>query len=72
MILYREYKTDFLTSMFNFRERNDQAVYQLSQDMADMYLTQNGLPIANAQNTQYKGASKDIYDIFTDRVCIIR
>ena len=67
VILYREYKTDFLTSMFNFRERNDQAVYQLSQDMADMYLTQNGLPIANAQNTQYKGASKDIYDIFTDR-----
>ena len=53
--------------MFNFRERNDQAVYQLSQDMADMYLTKNGLPITNAQNTQYKGASKDIYDIFTDR-----
>lgn len=67
VILYREYKTDFLTSMFNFRERNDQAVYQLSQDMADMYLTKNGLPITNAQNTQYKGASKDIYDIFTDR-----
>ncbi|MFR7464878.1 MAG: RagB/SusD family nutrient uptake outer membrane protein [Phocaeicola vulgatus] len=42
-------------------------IYQLSQDMADMYLTKNGLPITNAQNTQYKGASKDIYDIFTDR-----
>lgn len=44
VILYREYKTDFLTSMFNFRERNDQAVYQLSQDMADMYLTKTDFP----------------------------
>ena len=67
VILYREFKTNYLTSMFNFRERNDQAVYQLSQDMADMYLTKNGLPIANANNTQYKGGSRDIYDIFTDR-----
>ena len=32
-----------------------------------MYLTKNGLPIRNANNTQYAGDSKDIYDVFKDR-----
>ncbi len=67
VILYREYVSGILTSHFNFRERNDQMVRQLSQDMVDMYLTKNGLPIYNANNTQYKGDSHDIYDVFTDR-----
>lgn len=67
VILYREYITGFLTSHFNFRERNDQMNLQLSQDMVDMYLTKNGLPIHNAGNTQYAGDSHDIYDVFKDR-----
>lgn len=67
IILYREYKTGYATSHFNFRERNDQMNLQLSQDMVDMYLTKNGLPIRNANNTQYAGDSKDIYDVFKDR-----
>lgn len=67
VILYKEFKTDYGTSYFNFREKNDQMHLQLTQDMVDMYLTQNGLPIANAENTEYIGGSKDIYDIFWDR-----
>lgn len=67
VILYKEFKTDYVMSAFNFRERNDQMHLQLTQDMADMYLTKNGLPINNTQNTQYEGASKDIYDIFRNR-----
>ena len=67
VILYREYVTGYLTSHFNFRERNDQMTMQLPQDMVDMYLTKNGLPIHNANNTQYKGDSHDIYDVFADR-----
>ena len=65
VILYREYKTDFLTSMFNFRERNDQAVYQLSQDMADMYLTKKRT--SHNQCTEYtvqgsqQGHSRHLY-----------
>lgn len=67
VILYREYKTGYVTSHFNFRERNDQMTMQLPQDMVDMYLTKNGLPIHNANNTQYVGDSHDIYDVFKDR-----
>lgn len=67
VILYKEYLTSYLTQGFNFNERNDQFYFQLTQDMADMYLSKNGLPIANTSNDMYKGASKDIYDIFRDR-----
>lgn len=67
IILYKEFTKDFLTSHFNFREKNDQMHLQLTQDMVDMYLTKNGLPINNTQNTQYEGDSKDIYDIFRNR-----
>ena len=67
VILYREYLSGVAVTSFNFRERNDQAVYQLSQDMVDMYLTKNGLPIKNAENTQYEGDSHDIYDVFRNR-----
>jgi len=67
VILYREYISGIVTNHFNFRERNDQQNYQLSQDMVDMYLTKNGLPIKNAENTQYEGDSHDIYDVFRNR-----
>ena len=67
VILYREYVSGITVTAFNFRERNDQAVYQLSQDMVDLYLTKNGLPIHNANNTQYEGDSHDIYDVFRNR-----
>ena len=67
VILYREYVSGLAVTAFNFRERNDQAVYQLSQDMVDLYLTKNGLPIHNAENTQYEGDSHDIYDVFRNR-----
>lgn len=32
-----------------------------------MYLTKNGLPISNANNKMYEGASNDIYDVFRNR-----
>ena len=67
VILYREYVSGLATHHSNFRERNDQQNYQLSQDMVDMYLTKNGLPIRNAENTQYEGDSHDIYDVFRNR-----
>lgn len=67
VILYKEYLTSYLTQGFNFNERNDQFYFQLTQDMADMYLSKNGLPIANASNTMYEGTSRDIYDIFRNR-----
>ena len=67
VILYREYVSGLAVTAFNFRERNDQAVYQLSQDMVDLYLTKNGLPIHNAENTQYEGDSHDIYDVLRNR-----
>lgn len=67
VILYKEFKTDYVTSYFNFREKNDQMHLQLTQDMVDMYLTKNGLPIENSENTQYDGHTKDIYDIFRNR-----
>jgi len=67
VILYKEYVSGLTVTAFNFRERNDQAVYQLSQDMVDMYLTKNGLPIHNTNNTMYEGDSHDIYDVFRNR-----
>ncbi len=67
VILFKEFLTGFLEQTFNFREKNDQMHLQLTQDMVDMYLTKNGLPIHNVSNTQYEGDSHDIYDVFRNR-----
>lgn len=67
VILYKEFIAGYLTHSFNFREKNDQMHLQLTQDMVDLYLSNNGLPIHNAANTKYEGDSHDIYDVFRNR-----
>lgn len=66
VILYREYLTGVLThSLMSFQTTESEGSSP-SRSLVESYLSSNGLPIHQAENTLYKG-DKWFYDEFADR-----
>lgn len=67
VILYKEYfdNTYFRCNSSHIEHTSSHNV-EMPQHTVDMYLTKDGLPIKNANNTLYKG-DKDMYSTFRNR-----
>lgn len=67
VILYKEFfdLTNFRCNSSYIEHTSSQAV-EMPQHTVDMYLTKDGLPIKNANNTLYQG-DKDMYATFRNR-----
>lgn len=67
VILYKEYfaNTNFYCNS-SYIEHTSSHVVEMPQHTMDMYLTKDGLPIKNANNTLYAG-DKDMYATFRNR-----
>lgn len=66
ILLYKSYIIDELTHWVSTDTRSTNNKYDITRKGIDMFLTKNGLPIYNVNNTQYQG-DKDYYAEFRDR-----
>lgn len=56
IILHKEFfDNSYFRSNSNYLEHTSSHFYEMPQHIVDMYLTTNGLPITNANNTLYQG-----------------
>lgn len=65
-ILYKEYVQPNLRHWNTGIERSSSNIYQTHKFIIEMFLTQDGLPIFNANNTDYEG-DNTMYDEFRNR-----
>ncbi|MFV0591839.1 MAG: RagB/SusD family nutrient uptake outer membrane protein [Draconibacterium sp.] len=66
VILYKEFVTGVLTHFIGRYCRTGANGWEVPKHTVDLYLTQNGLPIHNAANTEYAG-DKTMYNQFRNR-----
>ena len=67
IILYKQFEKDILTSNFTRTERNQWHGIEMPQLTVDMYLCQDGKPIATSDVYEWGKKDKSIYSVFRNR-----